>query len=306
MTRPLVSVVMATYQRAHLLARSLVGYECSKGLSPPDDLELVVIDDGSTDNTRAIVEEWSHRTGIAAAVLTPHPKRTAWRDCGAVLNYGIRASSGQHILLTHPEVIPGRQSICSCVSRLEAFEGGRKFAYTAEYCGSTEPPIGLYTSCPIYYLSPRDQELIDSVPWRERGNLTLREMPGFYESDTNGNPDYTHRATDTVAQPGSRLPTWESWVFGGCSRETWKRLGGMLTTQRWGSVDVAFVARRQALGIANHTTPHPETICCHQNHDLPGDVKTPRDMGAWERELSGHNLRDPNQLRHPAVDELGW
>lgn len=309
MPRPLVSVCMSTYQRAHLLRRSLAGYARSDGLDARADLELVVIDDGSFDDTREVVESWSRRTGIASVVLTPHPKPDGWRDCGANLNYGIRASSGRHVLLTHPEVIPGRKSVAACVKQLIYFDNKYESVPDVSYYldrAVPVPPLGLYACCPVYYLSPRHQERIDTVPWRAEGNLALRQIPGFYDEDDNGNPDYTHRATDVVAQPGSRLPTWESWVFGGCSRRTWKQLGGMLTTQRWGSVDVAFVVRRQALGVTNHTTPDPETIVVHQNHDSPNDVKTPRDMGAWVEELKSVPLKDPRKMCHPEVDELGW
>src|SRR5262245_60696848 len=109
MPRPLVSVVMASYQRAHLLCRSLVGYE--RQSFDNDRLELIVVDDHSTDGTREMVLDWSRRTKITAVVLTPAPKDTAWRDCGAILNHGLRAAGGSYVVATHPEVIPGRCSV---------------------------------------------------------------------------------------------------------------------------------------------------------------------------------------------------
>ena len=298
MSRPLISVVMATYQRRHLLERSLRCYELSKGIDPKGDLEIVVIDDSSTDGTKETVQAWSNQTGIRATVLCPYPKRESWRDCGAILNCGIRTSLGKHVLLTHPEVMPGLLSVKRCVDELEGFEKLRG--------PNNLNRIGLYACCRVYYLSPRDQVLLDTVDWKNKGALAVREIPQFYEEDTNGVADYMHRATDIVAQPNSRMPTWESWVFGGCSRETWKRLGGMLESQLWGSVDIAFHARRRTLGIGNHTCPEEGTIVIHQNHNLPGDIETPRDMNAWQQELSTYDLTTPSRLVYPAVDNLGW
>lgn len=297
MSRPLVSVVLATYQRSHLLARSLHAYGHQD--FPADRFELVVVDDHSTDGTRDLVVDWSRRTGIRAVVVTPPPKGVGeWRDCGAVLNYGIRASHGEHVLLTHPEVMPGRKSVAACVEQLVGFEELRTKGHAT--------PFGLYACCKVYYLSPREQELIDTVDWRGKGALAVRDIAGFYELDTGGNVDYSHRATDKVAQPGSPYPTWESWVFGGCSRETWKRLGGMCVSTRWGSVDVAFTHRRRTLGIPNHTCPSENTIVCHQNHDLPGNIITDRDMNGWVEELKSYPLGDRRKMCWPEIDELGW
>lgn len=296
--RPLCSVVMATYQRAHLLARSLVCYE--KQDFENDRFELMVIDDHSTDGTRDLVLEWSKRTGIKAVVLTPSPKSESWRDCGAILNVGIRASSGEHVVLTHPEVLPGRRSVAACVEALQGFESFR--ATTPMSTG-----IGLYACCTPYYLSPRDQERIDTVPWREQGAGVVTQIQDFYDEGPGGNPDYRHNVTEKVGTPGFRIRTWESWVFGGHSRETWKRLGGFgPVTKTWGACDVAFHARRRTLGIPNHTCTGADCMVVHQNHDRPGDVLTPRDMDAWVKELSTYDLQTPSKLVWPEVDELGW
>jgi glycosyltransferase involved in cell wall biosynthesis len=300
-SRPLVSIVLATFERGHLLARSLQTFAASKGIHPPEDLEVVVVDDHSTDVTAELVNEWSRQTHIRSVLVKPCPKFESWRDCGAVLNHGIRASTGRHVLLTHPEVMVGKRSIARCVDKLEGFE-----EYRGRFTGSPDwsDRIGLYACCRVYYLSPREQVLLDTVDWSGKGTLAVRDIPEFYELDTNGNPDYSHRATDIVAQPGSRMPVWESWVFGGCSRETWKRLGGMLETSHWGSVDIAFAARRKTLGIPNFTCPEEDTIVIHQNHDLPGNVPTPQVMEDWVAELKTVDLTNPTKLVYPAVDFL--
>jgi glycosyltransferase involved in cell wall biosynthesis len=304
---------MASYERAHLLERSLRCYELLN--FDNKEMELIVIDDHSTDGTDELVRTWSNRTGIRSTVIVPSPKKEAWRDCGVTLNVGIRASLGKHVLLTHPEVMIGKDSVKACVDVLEEFENNSAWATTddveiridrgLEGSGYIKRlPIGLYACCRIYYLSPKNQEGLDTVDW-DKNLLNVRNLPGFYDED-HGAPDFTHQATDMVAQPRSRLRTWESWVFGGMSRESWKRLGGMLETNRWGSVDVAFMQRRRALGIANHTCPEDTTICAHQNHDLPYDVKTPRVESDWKEELKDVDFTNPGLLRYPGVDNLGW
>lgn len=298
-SRPLVSIVMATYQRAHLLQRSLEAYETQNFDNKM--MEMVIVDDHSTDATREIVLAWSKKTGIQTTILTTAPKTETWRDCGAVLNCGIRASSGDHIILTHPEVIPGRRSVQECVYQLDRFEMRNKGRGIEDLANCP----GLYACCRVYYLSPRDQVGLDLIDLKTKGALGVREIEGFYDED-GGAPDYQHRTTDIVAQTGSRLPIWESWVFGGCSRQTWKILGGMLETQKWGSVDVAFMQRRRTLGIPNHTCRDEETIVIHQNHDLHHDIPTPRIEEAWKQELKGVDLTNPNLLCYPVVDFLGW
>lgn len=294
MTRPLVSVVMATYQRRHLLERSLVCYQHQH--FDNDRFEVVVIDDHSTDGTRELVLDWAGTTGIRASVLTAAPKPAEWVDCGWILNLGIRAAAGDHIILTHPEVMPGRRSVAACVERMSWFESAK----SANWPDS----VGMYAACRVYYMSPASQAQIDTVNWGS-DPLKVREIPGFYDPVPGGNPHYHPSFMDRVGTPGCPVQTWDSWVFGGCSRETWKRLGGMFESKKWGSVDILFNHRRKKLGMNEWTTPGDDTIVTHQNHDLPGNVPTDRDMAAWRAECDAIPHGD-GELAYPAVDNLGW
>jgi hypothetical protein len=294
---------MATYNRAHLLARSLACYE--KQYFPNEQFEIIVIDDHSTDGTRELVLKWSKDTGIRATVMTAAPKPGEWTDCGWIINAGIRASNGKHVVITHPECLPGRLSVAACVSALEEFESKRHM----------NKAMGLYACCKPYYMSQRDQSLLDTVLWASEGPLAVRKIPGFYDNspDITDRPlEYTPQVIEKIGTPGyDKTPSgangkvWHSWVFGGCSRETWKRLGGMLETSCWGSVDLAFLSRRAALGISNHTCIEDDTIAVHQNHNSPNDVPTPRDMDAAHEEAGkfSYSVRD---LVYPVVDNLGW
>lgn len=306
----LCSVVMSTFNRGHLLTRSLVCYE--KQEFPKDRFELVIVDDGSNDDTADLCNYWSNKSGIKLTYLVPYPKKDGWRDCAATINFGIRVSQGKYILLTHPEIMVGRTSVIDCVTQLEKFESNVSNQEIVVPDGADNTRVlrkralGLYACCRAYYLSPRNQELIDTCSWRTEGPIVVRAIDGFYENDIGGHPDFSHRATDIVAQPGSRIPHWQSWIFGGHSRRTWRKLGGMLPTTKWGSCDVGWMHRRQVLDIANYTCPNESAIVVHQNHDLPSDIKTPRIPEDWQKELNSIDMSNPNNLIYPQVDEIGW
>ncbi|HNX08434.1 MAG TPA: glycosyltransferase family 2 protein, partial [Bacteroidales bacterium] len=51
---PYFSVIIPTYNRAHIIARTL---QSVKGQSFTS-WECIVVDDGSTDNTEAVIKQW--------------------------------------------------------------------------------------------------------------------------------------------------------------------------------------------------------------------------------------------------------
>jgi glycosyltransferase involved in cell wall biosynthesis len=80
--KPRISVVLATYNRAEFLAPAI---ESVFAQTSPH-LEIVVVDDGSTDGTRVLLERL---TGRVTPIFLPHTGNPASR-----LNTGIRASRG--------------------------------------------------------------------------------------------------------------------------------------------------------------------------------------------------------------------
>jgi GT2 family glycosyltransferase len=275
MPRPLVSVVFATYQRGHLLGRSIECYNRSR--FPLDRLEVVVVDDGSSDYTAPLMGNF--HTAIDVKYVKLRKFGNVWRDCAAVINHGIRVSTGDVVVLTHPEVMPGRDSLQWCADAA----AGRD---------------GVYACCKPYYLSRRDQERIDTVDWVNGGPLAVRRVEGFYDDPEPGS---NHAFSPKVVE---QTPEWESWVFGGLSRHSWRVLGGMVETRLWGSVDLAFHMRRFRLGIKTATGKADDTICVHQNHDDPAlNTPTPRDLNAAHAEAATVDM-DPAKLVYPAVDHL--
>jgi glycosyltransferase involved in cell wall biosynthesis len=262
----MLSVVMVTYNRAHLLERSLKVYESQ----PYKDFELIIIDDDSTDNTQAVIKEYAKKIDIKSIIV--RKRENVWRDCARNINLGIRAAKGNFIVATHPEVIPGWMTLqhVAAAARDE-----------------------VYVASKIYYLSPQEQENLDTVKWWENP-LEVRNLEGFYSSDPAYNmSDYSHSAMDKHTE-------WQSWVFGGLSKNTWRRIGGMTEFDTWGSIDMDFLGRRHLLGIQTDTLMDERTICIHQNHDNPEkDTLTPRDMDAAHAALI--NYRSAAEAIHNHV-----
>jgi glycosyltransferase involved in cell wall biosynthesis len=82
---PLASVLIPTYNRAQYLKEAIRSVQDQTF----QDLEIIVIDDGSTDNTREVIKE----------ISSPEIKYLYQenRGAGAARNAGIRASSGKWI-----------------------------------------------------------------------------------------------------------------------------------------------------------------------------------------------------------------
>lgn len=105
-----VSIVLPTYNRAALLGRSI---RSVLGQSY-QDFELIVIDDGSTDETSSVVGDFSDRR----IKYVPLPRNTG---AGAARNAGIRAARGKFLAFqdSDDEWLPSKLS-----RQMSAFERG--------------------------------------------------------------------------------------------------------------------------------------------------------------------------------------
>lgn len=263
MGAPKVSIVLATFNRWHLLKRSLMTY-AAQGFR---DFELVIVDDWSYDETEAQVRDWSSGMNIVY-LRPPYKLPDVWRDTSSIINLGLRAARGEVVLMTHPEVMIGQQT-------LSAIYDHRK--------------DGVYQCTKCYYLTADNQRYLDDVAW-ETDLLKVRELPSFYESDPEilgPSKDYSHRLTDQHTH-------WESWIFGGHTRTTWRASGPMTEFTSWGSVDMDWLARRSCLGLVTQTELDPATFVVHQNHDHGHGVFRPtnRDMDAAMRPLKVYHSKE--------------
>jgi glycosyltransferase involved in cell wall biosynthesis len=87
MAPPKVSVIIPAYNRAHLLGTAI---ESVLGQSF-GDLEVLVVDDGSTDDTAALVRRYQEKDARVCYLPKEH------RGISPAMNAGIRAARGQFI-----------------------------------------------------------------------------------------------------------------------------------------------------------------------------------------------------------------
>lgn len=92
--RPCVSVVVPVHNEAHVLP------DCLQGLFrqsyPRDDFEVIVVDNGSTDGTRQIIDRYPVRSR----------EETSTQSSYAARNEGIRAAQGEIIAFTDADCVP--------------------------------------------------------------------------------------------------------------------------------------------------------------------------------------------------------
>ena len=93
------AVIVTTYNRPDALAAVLEGYLAQTGAA----FELIVADDGSTDDTRTVVAEYVRRA--------PFPIRHVWQEdqgfrAAAVRNKALAATQADYIIFTDGDCIP--------------------------------------------------------------------------------------------------------------------------------------------------------------------------------------------------------
>ena len=95
MSGPRLSVVLPTYQRAALLHECL----CALAASNCTDFEVVAVDDGSTDDTGAVLRGHADKLPLTALTQASNAGPAAAR------NRGIQAASGNLILFIDDDVV---------------------------------------------------------------------------------------------------------------------------------------------------------------------------------------------------------
>lgn len=121
---PTVSVIIPTYNRAHLVVRAIRSVLAQSF----DDWECVIVDDASTDNTRAVVLEFSDPR-------IRYVRHEVNRGGGAARNTGIAESTGRYVtfLDADDEYLPTKLA-----KQLRVLDSGAGGHISAILCGALE------------------------------------------------------------------------------------------------------------------------------------------------------------------------
>jgi len=116
---PLVSVITLSWNHSHLLKDFLRGFEARIGAEWLARTELIVVDNGSTDDTDAILRQWEAAgSGARFKQTLHHPANVGF---AAGNNAAIRRARGEYLLLLNNDVVLKSNLVEAC---LEA--GGRE------------------------------------------------------------------------------------------------------------------------------------------------------------------------------------
>src|SRR6266576_376499 len=111
-----ISLVICTYNRAFSLGRTL---ESLRQMSVPRDLEweLIVVDNNSTDNTRAVVQKFARTAGLTISYFFE-----AKQGLCHARNAGVANANGEVIAFTDDDVRVAPQWIRELAATFRQFD----------------------------------------------------------------------------------------------------------------------------------------------------------------------------------------
>jgi hypothetical protein len=180
--RPRVSVVTALYNYERHIAAAMDSAAESRGI----DVELIVVDDGSTDGSSAAVQAWCDRSEDVPARLLRHPVN---QGLGAARNTAIDFARGDYVFVLDADNEVFDKGISRLVQVLDDHPDA-EFAYGMLEVFDQDGPVGLQSAFPWEPDRFKTGNFIDAMALVRRrwliehgGYTTDRRLHGWEDFD---------------------------------------------------------------------------------------------------------------------------
>lgn len=110
-SEPIVSIIMATYNRAHYIFETLKSIQAQTF----QDWECLIIDDGGSDNTKDVIAEFLKEDSRFKFLKRPETYLKGLPGCR---NYGLDLAKGDYIIFFDDDDIAHPQNLDLCVKEL--------------------------------------------------------------------------------------------------------------------------------------------------------------------------------------------
>jgi glycosyltransferase involved in cell wall biosynthesis len=244
-------VVVPVYNGAAVIGRCL---DALAAQAPPDPtLEIIVVDDGSTDGTATLVEAWAKSHPQQQVRLV----RQANAGPAAARNAGARLATGDLLLLTDADCIPAAGWVSAFRAAFEAPSpaGAPDAAMGAYSCAQTAPAARFaqleFEERYAHMARRASIDLIATYSAAYRRTLFLQAggFDGAFPKANNEDVEFSYR----LSEMGARMifvPAARVWHEHDAS---W---GGYLRTKRWRGYWRTVVYRRfPGKGVKDSYTP---------------------------------------------------
>ncbi|MCQ4574446.1 MAG: glycosyltransferase [Candidatus Brocadiales bacterium] len=156
------SVILSTYNRARYLELSILGYM----RQTHRDFELIITDDGSTDDTGAVVQKYK--------ALAPFPIKYLWQEnkgfrLAKIRNEGIKASRYDYIIFSDGDCIPKANFIQTHISNSgdNYFLGGGHVRLSKNYSDNLMPEAVSSGE----FENQLTDDVLSGLKWKQRKNI---------------------------------------------------------------------------------------------------------------------------------------
>jgi len=194
----LVSVIIPTYNRAHLVTETLDSvYE--QTYRP---IECIVVDDGSTDDTVAVVTEWKERhRGESFSVRLLEQEN---KGAPAARNHGLEAATGKYLLfldsddMLKPDALKTLQQVLSGGGQEAAYGdvvllGGREYKRRVQQPSSFSDVVNMQRSAPLTPSVMVERAAVNGARWRE--DLSCAQEFAFFLDLALGGTGFSYEPT---------------------------------------------------------------------------------------------------------------